>query len=48
MDYYSYTGGPWSNFYGKAPQKKSKMVKNEPKIKLRLDEECCKKEGCIC
>ena len=23
MDYYSYEGGPWSNFYGKAPIKKS-------------------------
>ena len=31
MDYYSYNGGPWSNLYGKAPQKKAKLV---PKVKL--------------
>lgn len=24
MDYYSYEGGPWANFYGKGPIKKSK------------------------
>lgn len=37
MDYYSYNGGPWSNFHGKAPQKKQKLSKNEPKVKLELD-----------
>lgn len=36
MDYYSYQGGPWSNFYGKALVKKSKVVKNEPKVKLEF------------
>jgi diphthamide synthase subunit DPH2 len=24
MDYYSHNGGPWANFYGKAPIKKKK------------------------
>lgn len=43
MDYYSYNGGPWSNFYGKGPQKKAKPAKNEAKIKLQLDEKCCQK-----
>jgi len=36
MDYYSYNGGPWSNMYGKAPQKKVRVAKNEPKIKLKM------------
>ena len=37
MDYYSFNGGPWSNFHGKAPQKKAKnLPKAEPKIKLEL------------
>lgn len=48
MDYYSYNGGPWSNFYGKGPQKKAKPAKNEAKIKLQLDEKCCQKQGCVC
>jgi hypothetical protein len=26
MDYYSHNGGPWSNYYGKALQKKSKKI----------------------
>lgn len=34
MDYYSYNGGPWSNFYGKAPQKKGEGTKIKPRIKL--------------
>lgn len=46
MDYYSYNGGPWSNLYGKAPQKKGKMAKNEPKIKLQMEEEKCCQGGC--
>ena len=36
MDYYSYKGGPWSNFYGKAPVKKQKPAKAEPKVKLQM------------
>jgi 2-(3-amino-3-carboxypropyl)histidine synthase len=47
MDYYSYNGGPWSNFYGKNLPKKAKGVKNEPKIKLEM-EKCCKVEGPAC
>lgn len=43
MDYYSYNGGPWSNFYGKTPQKKNRPVKNEPKVKLEMEvkNNCC-------
>ena len=51
MDYYSYNGGPWSNFYGKAPQKKVRNIKGEPKIKLEISkkEECCKNRNeCNC
>lgn len=48
MDYYSYNGGPWSNFYGKAPIKKAKITKNEPKVKLTMEEDCCKKGECNC
>ena len=34
MDYYSYNGGPWSNFFGKNVGKKGKTTINQPKIKL--------------
>jgi len=34
MDYYSHNGGPWSNFYGKVPQKGLKKALKSPKIKL--------------
>ena len=39
MDYYSYNGGPWSNFYGQSPKPKAsrtKLPKNEPKLKLQF------------
>jgi hypothetical protein len=38
MDFYSHNGGPWSNFYGKAPQKGVKKIAKAPKIKLEMQE----------
>ena len=44
MDYYSYNGGEWSNFYGKAPVKKAKAEaikktqKENPKTVLKIDQ----------
>lgn len=41
MDYYSFEGGPWSNFYGRSQTKKSKKdqlshEKETPKVKLQM------------
>ena len=40
MDFYSFNGGQWSNFYGKAPVKKLKKTeKQNPKTVLKIEEE---------
>ncbi len=39
MDFYSLNGGPWSNFYGKAPVKPAKkIIKSKAKVQLKMDE----------